>query len=201
LQKILRLFSLIFTDEEKLKLKHVEVGACGLSCNLCQSYNSQTKSRCRGCKSPERIMVGCPFINCAVKKKGLDFCWECKESSTCEKWKYHRDASKIGDSFKCYQKLEADIEFILQKDIEEFEEQQKNRELILKTMLHEFNYGRSKSYYCMVAKVFTINELQQTLTTSRANLSSLQQKEKAKVMHSTIEKGAPQKGYLLKLRK
>ncbi len=201
MQKILSHFSLIFTDEEKLNPKYIEIGVCGLSCRLCPSYNSQAESRCSGCKSPERIRVGCPFITCAVKKKGLDFCWECKESSTCEKWKYHRDASKIGDSFKCYQTLEADIEFVLQKGIEEFEKQQKARELILKAMLNEFNDGRSKSYYCIVATVFTIDELQQTLKIARANSGSLQQKEKAKVMHSTIEKVSSQKGYILKLRK
>lgn len=136
-----------------------------------------------------------------MKKKGLDFCWECKESNTCEKWKHHREIGKIKDSLKCYQALEADIEFILQKGIDEFEKQQKARELILNLMLHEFNDGRSKSYYCIVATVFTIDELQQTLTTARANSNSLQQKQKAKVMHSTIEKVASQKGYFLKLKK
>ncbi len=136
-----------------------------------------------------------------MKKKGLDFCWECKESNACEKWKNHRDIGKIGDSFKCYQTLEADIAFILQKGIEEFEKQQKTRELILKAMLHEFNDGRSKSYYCIVATVFALDELKQTLKTARANSSSLQQKHKAKVMHSIIEKVASQKSYLLKLRK
>jgi hypothetical protein len=189
------------TDEEKMDSKYIEIGVCGLSCRLCPAYNSQTESRCGGCKSPERIRVGCPFLNCAVKKKGLDFCWQCKQSTTCEKWKYHRDASKIGDSFKCYQTLETDIEFILQKGIEEFEKQQKDRELILKAMLNEFNDGHSKSYFCIVASIFTLDELRQTLTIARTNSSSLQQKEKAKAIHSTIEKVASQKGYLLKLRK
>jgi hypothetical protein len=184
-----------------LNPKYVEIGVCGLSCRLCPSYNSQAESRCCGCKSAERIRVGCPFITCGVKKKGLDFCWECTESGTCEKWKSHRDAGKIGDSFKCYQTLEADIEFVFHNGIEEFEKQQKAREQILKAMLNEFNDGRSKSYYCIVATVFTIDELQTVLATARANSSSLEQKEKSKVMHSTIEKVAAQKGYLLKLRK
>jgi hypothetical protein len=181
--------------------RYVEIGVCGLSCRLCPSYNTQSESHCSGCKSPQRMQVGCPFITCAVKKKGLNFCWECRESSSCEKWKKHRDASKIGDSFKCYQILEADIQFILQQGIEEFERQQKIREQILKAMLDEFNDGRSKSYYCIVATVFSIEELQQALACARDNSNDLQQKEKAKVMHSTVEKVASQKGYLLKLRK
>lgn len=52
----------------------------------------------------------------------------------------------------------------------------------------------------IVATLFTIDELQQTLTVARATSNSLPQKEKAKVMHSTIEKVASQKGYLLKLK-
>ncbi len=147
------------------------------------------------------MRVGCPFITCAVKKKGLDFCWECRESSACEKWKFHREAGKIGDSFKCYQTLEADIAFILRYGVEEFEVQQKARELILKEMLNEFNDGRSKSYYCIAATVFTLEELQQTLADAKVNSNGLQQKEKAKVMHSIIEGVASKRGYCLKLRK
>jgi hypothetical protein len=72
------------------------------------------------------MKVGCPFITCGVKNKGLDFCWECQESTTCEKWRKHRDAGKIGDSFKCYQTLEADIQLVRHQGIEGFERQQKS---------------------------------------------------------------------------
>ncbi|MGD6853390.1 MAG: hypothetical protein ACQCN6_15125 [Candidatus Bathyarchaeia archaeon] len=68
-------------------------------------------------------------------------------------------------------------------------------------MLNEFNDGRSKSYYCIVATVFSLEELQQALTDARGNSNGLKQKEKAKVMHSTIDNIAAQKGYILKLRK
>jgi hypothetical protein len=26
------------------------------------------------------MAVGCPFITCAVKKKGIEFCWDCEEN-------------------------------------------------------------------------------------------------------------------------
>ncbi|MCW4001476.1 MAG: DUF3795 domain-containing protein [Candidatus Bathyarchaeota archaeon] len=181
--------------------KYVEVGVCGLSCRLCPSYNSQAQSRCGGCKSPERMQVGCPFITCAVKKKGLDFCWECKESSSCEKWRAHRDASRAADSFKCYQTLEADIKFVLQHGIDCFEEQQKVRWRLLNEMLCEFNEGRSKSLFCVVATVFSVEELEQILTAARGNSKGLQIKEKARVMHSIIQGVADKRGYCLKLRK
>lgn len=147
------------------------------------------------------MRVGCPFITCAVKKKGLDFCWECNESSTCEKWKLHRNASKIGDSFKCYQTLEADIAFILQNGVEAFERTQKDRESVLKAMLDEFNDGRSKSYYCIASTVLEIDELNKALRTAKEQTKDMALKEKAKTLHSIIDQIANEKGYLLKLRK
>ncbi len=92
--------------------KYPEIGVCGLSCRLCPTYQSESKSRCFGCKTESRMGAGCPFITCAVKKKGIEFCWDCRDSMTCEKWKKHRDSGKRNDSFKCYQKLEDDIFFV-----------------------------------------------------------------------------------------
>jgi hypothetical protein len=115
------------------------------------------------------MAVGCPFITCAVKKKGIDFCWECTENKICEKWKKHREVGKKIDSFKCYQKLEEDISFIQKKGISEFEKILKKREHLLKEMLKDFNEGRSKSYYCIAATVLEIEELGEALTQAKKN--------------------------------
>ncbi|WP_241422576.1 hypothetical protein [Candidatus Contubernalis alkaliaceticus] len=56
-----------------MKIKYPAIGICGLSCRLCPRYNTEAKSRCLGCKSEDRMAVGCPFITCAVKKKGVEF--------------------------------------------------------------------------------------------------------------------------------
>ena|SRR3972149_7796139 len=184
-----------------MNIQYPEVGVCGLSCRLCPMYHTQTESRCKGCKSTGRMAVGCPFITCAVKKKGVEFCWECTENGTCERWKKHREAGKQHDSFKCYQKLEDDISFILEHGVMEFEKQQKIREHFLKEMLREFNDGRSKSYYCIAATVLKNEELQEILTKAKQQSKGMQPKEKAKVMHSVLERISNDKGYLLKLRK
>jgi hypothetical protein len=126
-------------------------------------YNTEAKSRCSGCKSLSRMAIGCPFISCAVKKKGIEFCWNCEERDTCEKWRKHREAGKKFDSFKCYQTLEEDISFIIENGINEFEKIQKQREHLLKEMLKNFNEGRSKSYYCIAATVFELEELKEAL--------------------------------------
>jgi hypothetical protein len=178
-----------------------KIGTCGLSCSLCPASHTKAVSWCGGCRSEARTAVGCRYITCAVKHKGIDFCWECEESKTCEKWEKLRESSKEHDSFKCYQTLEDDLDFIKEYGIEKFDEQQMIREQLLKEMLSEFNEGRSKSYYCIAATVMKIGELQNALIQARNSSNSLDIKAKSKVMHSILDIIARENGYYLKLRK
>lgn len=184
-----------------MKIKYPEIGICGLSCRLCPRYHVDTENRCRGCKSDGRMAVGCPFITCAVKKKGIEFCWECEESETCEKWRKHREAGREVDSFKCYQKLEDDIATIQDKGVAEFENSQKVRERYLREMLQEFDEGRSKSYYCIAATVLEVEELKEALVAAKQRSRGLTTKERSRVLHSLLDEIAAQKHYCLKLRK
>jgi len=184
-----------------MEIKYAEIGICGLSCRLCPMYNTEAESRCLGCKSSDRMKVGCPFITCAIKRKDIEFCWDCKENMTCEKWKNHREIGKKFDSFKSYQKLEEDISFIQKNGIIEFEKLQKIREHILMEMLKNFNEGRSKSYYCIVATVIEIEELKEALAQAKKESCGLDVKGKSKVLHSILDEIAEKKGYCLKLRK
>ena len=104
--------------------------------------------------------AGCPFITCAVKKKGIELCTDCPEGETCERWKRHRELSKTVDSFVCYQKLEDNIRSIKRHGIEAFEETQEKRCRLLGEMLAEFDDGRSKSFYCIAATVMEPEELE-----------------------------------------
>jgi hypothetical protein len=183
-----------------MQIKYIEIGICGLSCRLCPMFNTDAESRCLGCKSPNRMVVGCPFITCAVKKKGIEFCWDCTENKICEKWKKHREAGKKVDSFKCYQKLEEDIFFIQKNGISKFEKIQKQRERLLKEMLKTFNEGRSKSYYCIAATVLEIEELKEALIQAKKESINLDVKGKSKVLHLIFDDIAGKKGYCLKLR-
>ena len=142
-----------------------------------------------------------PFITCALKKKGIEFCWNCEEHETCEKWMKHRESGKKVDSFRCYQKLEDDIEFIQKNGVSEFEKTQKIREHLLNEMLQDFNDGRSKSYYCIAATVLEIEELKDVLTEARKNSYGLEIKSKSKVLHSELDEVARKKDYWLKLKK
>lgn len=184
-----------------MKIKHPEIGVCGLSCRLCPRYHTGTKSKCDGCKSEARIAAGCPFITCAVKKKEIEFCWDCVDSTACGKRAKHRESGKTHDSFKCYQKLESDISFIQSQGVVAFEKLQKTREQILAVMLNQFNEGRSKSYYCIAATILEIDELKKIIPKAKELSEGMSIQDKSKVMHSLINSVAKDKNYNLKLRK
>lgn len=148
-----------------------------------------------------RMAAGCPFITCAVKRKGLEFCWDCIENESCEKWRKHRDAGRKYDSFTCYQKLEDNIACILKNGLDEFERLQTLREYLLKEMLQEFNEGRSKTYYCIAATVLEIEELEAALRQAREVQANLDLKGKSKLLHGILDGVAEKRHYCLKLRK
>lgn len=184
-----------------MNIKHTEIGICGLSCRLCPAYFRETKSRCLGCKSEYRMGAACPFHNCAVKKKGIEFCGFCEENKTCEKWRKNREMGKKGDSLVCYQKVEDNIAFIQKNGIVEFENEQKTREQLLREMLAEFNEGRSKTYYCIAATVLETKELRQALNEAKKQTQRFDLKEKSRILHSILDGIAEKKHYCLKLRK
>jgi hypothetical protein len=147
------------------------------------------------------MTAGCPFITCAVKKKGLEFCGHCMENEKCEKWQKHRDAGRQHDSSTCYQKLEENIAFILGNSLGEFDRLQKLREGFLKEMLQEFNEGRSKTYYCIASTVLEIDELEAALKLARKSSQGQEVKGKSRVLHAVLDDVADKKQYRLKLRK
>jgi len=184
-----------------IKIKYPDIGVCGLSCVLCPRYYTDGTSRCWGCKTPSRMGAICPITNCALNKKGVEFCWKCGESQSCPRWGKLRDFGKQHDSPKCYQTLEDDIAFIQQHDVAEFRIKQQIRADLLTEMLRDFNEGRSKRYYCIAATVMDIDELRESLSKAKKTSAGLGMKEKAKVLHSILDEIAERKGYYLKLRK
>jgi len=182
-------------------MRYREIGVCGLSCRLCPSYHAQTQSRCGGCKSEGRMLVGCPFITCAVKRKGLEFCWDCEENATCDRWKKHREFGRRHDTFVCYQKLEDNISAIRKRGVAEFEKNQKVRERLLKDALATFNEGRSKTYYSVAAAVLDVDELKGALAQAAKDSSGLDVRGRSKILHSIFDQIAKRNGYCLKLRR
>jgi Protein of unknown function (DUF3795) len=188
-------------NEVYMDIEYPDIGVCGLSCKLCPRYHTDGVSRCNGCKTESRMGAGCPFITCALKKKQVEFCGDCKENSACDKWKKHRVAGRSHDSFKCYQKLEDDIAFIAKYGKQRFIETQEAREAILKEMLANFNEGRSKSYYCIAVTVLDIGELEQALDEARKAAVGQDMKGRARALYAALDAIAVRRNYNLKLRR
>jgi len=184
-----------------MRIAYPEIGICGLSCRLCPTYHTEGKSKCGRCKSEYRMGAGCPFITCAVKRKGIEFCWECTENESCEKWRRHRAFGREHDTFKCYQRLGDNIAFIRRKGVDAFGEMQMVRERLLREMLMGFNEGRSKRHCCIAATVLETGELEAALIQARKGSTGLDIKGRSRVLHSVLDEIAEKNQTCLKLRK
>lgn len=148
------------------------------------------------------MKTGCPFITCAIKQKGVEFCWDCNESPDCERWNARRVRAKRFDSVVCcHQRLEDNIHYIQKNGIDQFMKLQDRREIILIQMLDNFNEGRSKRYYCVAATVMEIDELKEAVRKAEKESEGLDIKARAKTLRSILDEIAERKKYILKLRR
>jgi hypothetical protein len=148
-----------------------------------------------------RMAVGCPFITCAVKRKGIEFCWECDESESCERWAGHREFGRTRDTFVCYASLEDNIASIGGFGLQAFIDEQCERERLLVEMIAEFNEGRSKTYYCIAATVLDPSELRSALESARESARGMDARERSKVLHALLDEAANSHSLKLALRK
>ncbi len=184
-----------------MKPGYQNIGICGLSCRLCPSSYIDGPSRCGGCKSESRMSVGCPFITCAVKNKDIEFCWECDENASCERWAGHRKFGQEKDTFVCYASLEDNIASIVEDGIESFIEKQSAKEELLCEMLDGYNEGRSKTYYCIAATMLDTIDLEIALRNARERTCDMDKREKSKYLHSLLDSAAIKRSIKLALRK
>ncbi|MCK4310774.1 MAG: DUF3795 domain-containing protein, partial [Methanomicrobia archaeon] len=142
--------------------KYPTIGACGLDCGLCPRYYTQGPSRCPGCCGSDFFSKHptCSFITCCVKKKNFEVCAECPEFP-CSKFEFEGENSY--DSFITHRKTIFNLNFIKEKGIEKFIEQQKKRIKLLETMMNHFDEGRSKSFYCIATALLSIESLEKSL--------------------------------------
>jgi hypothetical protein len=184
-----------------MEIRYPDIGVCGLSCRLCPHHHTDAESRCGGCKSEMRMAVGCPFITCAVKRKGIEFCWECDESGSCERWSGHRDFGRTRDTFVCYAALEDNIASIRGSGLEAFIGEQSEREGLLVEMLDGFNEGRSKTFYCIAATVLDPSALRSAIDSARESAGGRDVRERSKVLRAALDAIAAERSLRLALRK
>lgn len=185
-----------------MEIRYQEVGVCGLSCRLCPHFHTSGPSRCTGCKGESRMAAGCPFITCAVKRRGVEFCWECEEGASCERWAAHRAAGREFDSFVSYAALEENVAFIEHNGVEAFVAEQRVREELLREMLAGFNEGRSKTYYSIAATVLDVEELRSALAEARLETAhETDAKARSKALRGRLDAAASARSVRLALRR
>ncbi len=180
---------------------HPEIGVCGLSCILCPRHHTVGTSRCDGCKGENRMAAGCPFITCAVKRRGIEFCWDCDEAGSCEKWAKHRAAGRERDSFTCYASLEANISKVARDGLESFVAEQHLRESLLREMLERFDEGRSKTCCCIAATVLDPSELRTAIDAASQTCGSSDVRERIRALRSLLDEAAARRSVRLALRR
>jgi len=181
-----------FTEELNL------AGPCGIYCGLCTKYQSQAPSRCLGCRLGEQHSW-CSFYRCCVMKKCFTFCTECEEYP-CDRfpkrgWGTDRISQVALDSLNTIKNI----------GVEPWLKEQKERRLAVEELVHNYNDGRSMSFYCRACTLMPINLINQAVDKTKQKLPANQidntdMKTRAKTLKTIIHNLASKSGIDLKTR-
>jgi len=178
--------------------KYPTIAVCGLDCGLCPRYYTQGKSRCPGCGGPDFFSKhpSCSFITCCVKKKGLEVCGECSDFP-CARFKTEEEYQKVEESssYPSYRVVMRNLAFIKENGLKSFIGRQKKRIRLLERMIHSFDDGRSRSFFCKAACLrdptdleSALNEAMQRIKTDHIKPDDM--KAKAKMLRAILSQGA-----------
>ncbi len=179
------------------------IGACGIDCGLCPRYHTRTGTPCPGC-APEGFLdrggQWCKMTRCAVRGRGYETCAECAEFPC-----YRFEGWDKGDSFVSHLNSIANLRAIRAEGMDAFASRQQERIQLLQVMLDEFDEGRSKSYCCLAAALLPLGELESAvgaarLDVERGRMGPDDTKQRAKVLHRTLDSAAERLSISLKLR-
>jgi len=181
--------------------KYPTIACCGLDCGLCPRYYTEGPSRCPGCCGPDffKVNPGCGYITCCVKKRKLEVCAECLDFP-CKRFDGWF-GTKPYDSWICHRKAEPNLKFIKEKGLKEFIKQQQKRIDLLKTMLNDFNDGRSKSFFCLSATLLSIQGLESAIKEVSVKTKKEDMKTRAKALKEKLKEIAEKEKVELKLIK
>jgi hypothetical protein len=141
------------------------------------------------------------MTRCAVRERGYETCADCAEFPC-----YRFEGWEKGDSFVSHLNSVANLHAIRAEGIDAFASRQRQRISLLQVMLDEFDEGRSKSYCCLAAALLPLDELESAVGAARVDLERQRigpddRKQRAKVLHGTLDSVAERLGVSLMLRK
>jgi hypothetical protein len=175
--------------------EYATIAPCGLDCGLCPRFYTVGPSRCPGCAGPDFFAKhpSCSFITCCVKEKNLEVCAECP-TFPCSKFKTEEEYQRMKDSpsYPPLRKVLPNLTFIKKHGIEKFLEQQKVRMTFLRTMLDEYDDGRSKGYYCRASALLDPRTLKSsigiaTVKVKEGHIRENDVKAKARILRAVLD--------------
>lgn len=168
------------------------IGCCGLDCGLCPRHYTVGISRCPGCAGPDFFNKhpSCSFITCCVTKRNLEVCAECSEFP-CSKFKSDEEYQQLkqSSSYPTYKKVMPNLNYIKEHGINKFMEQQNKRIDLLETMIHNFDDGRSRGFFCKATALLDLTNLENSLDEATREIESnniRDMKIKAKILNNIL---------------
>ena len=185
---------------------HPTLGCCGLDCGLCPRHYTVGVSRCPGCCGPGFFEKhpSCGYITCCVRNEGLEVCALC-DRFPCPRFEPWLETCAEHDSFITHARVKDNMEFIRERGLAPFLEQQSKRIGLLARMLQHFDDGRSRSFYCIATALLPVPDLQTALEESERSVSgqgiaAADTKAKARVLRQHLEGIAAREGIHLRLK-
>jgi hypothetical protein len=178
------------------------IGCCGLYCGMCPRFQSTAPSRCPGCHLGEQHSY-CSVYRCCVERHGHHTCADCAEFP-CERLERVLGVGLEADSFISHRPAMPNLERIREVGLEAFLEEQKERRLLVETLLARYNEGRSMSFYCVAGALLPpqlIGEAIAELERGQTPAKDADLKAKAKSMKAALQERAGRAGIDLKLRR
>ena len=123
---------------------------------------------------------GCGLLTCCVKEHGLETCGECGEIEFCPRIMKLMERAKTSDTILSYKPIAANFEFVRCNGIEKLSARENEKIAFLKTLLADYNDGRSKTFYCLSVQLLPLDKLKTALAQAQKKITAeMTPKEKA----------------------
>lgn len=164
---------------------HSTIGCCGIDCGLCPRFYTNGTSACPGCCGNDFQLKhpSCGFVTCCVVKRGLETCAHCT-AFPCKRFENEKSGY---DSFVSHRQIFPNLNFIQEKGLELFLNQQNIRIDILTYFLKNFDDGRSKNYFCLSCALLPINQLLELKEYTYTIDNQYDVKDKCKILRIRIQ--------------
>lgn len=162
---------------------HPTIGCCGIDCGLCPRFSTRGASRCPGClgKNFRKHHPSCSIVTCCFAAGNHETCADCQEfpCSKLEEWDQ-------ADSFVTHRVSLQNLRNIRRDGIETFTRQQEHRMELLRTLLEEYDDGRSKSCFCLSAALLPIDSIVAAIEEVKRSKGAIDRKRCAEALRNAF---------------